>query len=416
MLVVAYIVAFLDRQIIALLIDTIKAELKINDVEISLLQGLAFALAFCLATLPVGWLVDRYSRRLVLVAGILIWSVGTALCGLAGSFGLLFAARMVVGLGEAFLSPAAYSMIIDAFPRDRIVRALSIYTMAGTLGIGAAFLSGSAVMRMIGAMPSLAIGLPTWQAAFLLVSIPGFFTVLLLLLVKEPPRNGSDLKDAAPFLEVVRFLLRNWRSFLPIFMCSGLLGIAYFAGFSWYAAHLGRVHGIAPQSAGSLLGTLYLCTCTIGTALGVAFSEYLQRQGRMDAPLRTVFFISLIAAAASGYAAVDNLYLSLALLVIQSLALGSFFGNCVAALQIITPARMRGANSAAFALWNALVSLAVGPTIIGALSDRVFPDRADGLGISVAIVCVTCASISAVIAGKGLASFARSATAFQRQA
>jgi MFS family permease len=133
-LVLAYIVAFLDRQIIALLVAPIQVSLKLSDFQIALLQGPAFSLAFCIATLPVGVIVSRWSRRNVLICGVSFWSIGTVFCGLVDSFHMLFAARMIVGLGEATLAPAAYTLIVDAFPRERIIRALSIFTMAGILG------------------------------------------------------------------------------------------------------------------------------------------------------------------------------------------------------------------------------------------------------------------------------------------
>ncbi|MEJ7925144.1 MFS transporter [Sphingobium sp. AN641] len=398
-LMLAYIIAFLDRQIIALLVAPIKASLQIGDFEIALLQGPAFSLAFCLATLPAGIIVSRYNRRNVLIGGILFWSVGTILCGMAQSFEALFAARVVVGLGEAILSPAAYTLITDAFPKARVVRALSIFTMAATLGVGTAFIAGGAVINFVNSLPILFPGYDRWQEAFWLISLPGFIVaLLLLLLVREPQRAASAADAPARLSDACRLLWARAGAFAPVFLCSGLLGIVYFAGFVWYATHLIRAFGFSPGKAGFVLGILYLCCSSLGTVMGVAFAERLQRRGFADAPLVAVACFSVVALATSGYSSVESLYLSIGLLVLQSLALGSFFGNLAAALQLITPPPLRGVNSAIFVLWNNIISMSAGASIIGALSATVFADDPMGLGYSISIVCAVCSAASVLIA------------------
>ncbi|MBB4640157.1 MFS transporter [Rhizorhapis suberifaciens] len=400
-LVLAYIVAFLDRQVIALLVAPIKASLQISDFEIALLQGPAFSLAFCVATIPAGILVSRWNRRNVLICGVLFWTAGTILCGLADSFSMLFVARTIVGLGEATLSPAAYTMITDAFPKERVVRAMSIFTMAATLGVGAAFLAGSAVINLVNRLPLILPGYERWQEAFWLISLPGFFVALLLLLVREPSRAATPVGAPARLTDAFKLLWRRAGAFAPIFVCSGLLGIVYYAGFVWYATHLIRAFDFSPSQAGYLLGILYLCCCSLGTALGVSLAERLHRRGLTDAPLVAVALFSAIALATSAYASVGSLYLSIGMLVLQALALASFYGNLVAALQLITPPSLRGVNSAIFVLWNSLVSLTVGASIIGALSDTVFSDPRTGLGHSISLVCLVCSGISILVAIEG---------------
>lgn len=404
-LVLAYIIAFLDRQIIALLVAPIKASLQISDFQIALLQGPAFSLAFCVATIPAGIIVSRWNRRNVLICGILFWSAGTILCGLAESFEMLFAARVVVGLGEATLSPAAYTMITDAFPKERVVRALSIFTMAATLGVGAAFLAGSAVINFVNSLPLILPGYERWQEAFWLISLPGFVVALLLLLVKEPARRVMATDAPARLRDAFALLWRRAGAFAPVFLCSGLLGIVYYAGFVWYATHLIRAFDLSPSHAGYLLGVLYLCCCSLGTALGVAFCEQLQRRGRSDAPLIAVALFSTVALATSAYTSVESLYLSVGMLVLQSLALASFYGNLTAALQLITPPSLRGVNSAVFILWNSLISLSVGASIVGALSDSIFSGDRMGLGYSVSLVCFVCSGISILVAMLGRKSY-----------
>jgi MFS family permease len=397
-LVLSYIVAFLDRQIIALLVAPIQASLKLSDFQIALLQGPAFSLAFCIATLPVGVIVSRWSRRNVLICGVSFWSIGTVFCGLVDSFHMLFAARMIVGLGEATLAPAAYTLIADAFPRERIIRALSIFTMAGTLGVGMAFVAGSAVIDLVNGLPLILPGYERWQEAFWFISLPGFMVVLLLLLLKEPPRRETAQDSTASLRDAFALLWHRAGAFAPVFLCSGLLGIVYFSGFAWYATHLVRVFEFAPSRAGYLLGTLYLCCCSLGTALGVSLSERLQRRGLPDAPIITVALLSAIALATGAYGSAGSLYLSFGMLILHALALASFYGNLVAALQLITPPSLRGGVSAVFVLWSALVSQSVGTSIIGALSDTIFSGDRGGLGSSLSLLCIVCSAISMLIA------------------
>lgn len=398
-LVLAYIIAFLDRQIIALLVAPIKASLDVSDFQIALLQGPAFSLAFCVATLPAGIIVSRYNRRNVLIGGVLFWSLGTILCGLAQSFETLFAARVVVGLGEAILSPAAYTMITDAFPKARVVRALSIFTMAATLGVGTAFIAGGAVINFVNSLPLLFPGYERWQEAFWLISLPGFIVALLLLLfVREPQRTASAAGAPARLSDAFRLLWARAGAFAPVFLCSGLLGIVYYAGFVWYATHLIRVFGFSPSKAGFVLGVMYLCCSSLGTVMGVAFAERLQRRGYADAPLVAVAFFSVVALATSGYSSVESFYLSIGMLILQSLALGSFFGNLTAALQMITPPSLRGVNSAIFVLWNNIISLSAGASIIGALSATIFAGDPMGLGHSISVVCFICSTASILVA------------------
>lgn len=148
-LFVAYIVSFIDRMIIGLLVDSIKADLQISDTQISLLQGLAFALFFTLAAIPLGRLIDRVHRPRTVSAGIAVWSAMTVACGFATSFGGLFVARMGVGVGEAVLSPAAYSMISDSFDRRRLGLAMGVFGLGSAIGAGLAFMIGGAVVSLV---------------------------------------------------------------------------------------------------------------------------------------------------------------------------------------------------------------------------------------------------------------------------
>ena len=154
-LFIAYTLSFIDRQILTLLVGPIQESIGLSDFEISLLHGFAFAIFFSIAGLPLGRLADHVNRRVIIGAGIATWSLMTALCGLAKSFGHLFVARMCVGIGEASLMPSAYSMLSDAFPPKKLNTAIAIFSMGGTLGTGLALIGGGALITFVSKMDIL---------------------------------------------------------------------------------------------------------------------------------------------------------------------------------------------------------------------------------------------------------------------
>ena len=193
-LFLAYISSFVDRMIISLLVEPIKKDFQISDTQVSLLLGLSFAIFYCLAALPIGRLVDIWSRKKIVTVGITLWSFMTALCGLAQNYTQLFLARIGVGVGEASLAPAAYSMLADSFPPKKLGLAMGVFTMGTAVGAGLALIIGGAIISFVtgesGENISLfGIGfLSGWQWVFVLVGLPGLFIALLTSLIREPDR------------------------------------------------------------------------------------------------------------------------------------------------------------------------------------------------------------------------------------
>ncbi|MCZ6830883.1 MAG: MFS transporter, partial [Gammaproteobacteria bacterium] len=198
----AYIFSFIDRQVISLLIDPIRADLQISDTQFSLLHGLAFAMLYAVAGIPIARLADTRSRPVIISVGILVWSMATAVCGVAKSFVQLFFSRMAVGVGEAALSPAAYSMITDLFPKSKLGLALGVYSSGSFLGGGLAFIIGGAAIALVeqwGPQTVPVIGLiKPWQMTFFMVGLPGVLVAALFYItVKDPARKGvSRATDA----------------------------------------------------------------------------------------------------------------------------------------------------------------------------------------------------------------------------
>ncbi|HKZ72699.1 MAG TPA: MFS transporter, partial [Steroidobacteraceae bacterium] len=213
-LTVTYTVSFIDRQIMALMIEPIRRDLGITDTQVSLLIGLAFAVFYTLLGLPIARLADRYSRRAIIAAGVAVWCVMTAACGLARSYAQLFLARVGVGVGEAALSPSALSMMSDYFPKRTRGRAVAVYNMGISLGAGLAMIVGGQVIAHVMQAPPVRLPvvgeLFAWQTVFLVVGLPGLLMAVLMATVKEPARRerlrGGDGGLHLPLRTVVQFI------------------------------------------------------------------------------------------------------------------------------------------------------------------------------------------------------------------
>ncbi|MBL8631225.1 MAG: MFS transporter, partial [Rhodospirillaceae bacterium] len=195
-LVLAYTVSYIDRTILTLMVKPIRETLQISDVQISLLHGLAFAIFYTVLGVPIGWLADRVNRTKVIAVGIFVWSLMTAACGLSRSFWQMFMARVGVGVGEAALSPAAYSLLNDYFKADRRTLAISIYATGVYIGSGLALIVGGGVIAVTPSLELPFVGhMEPWQVVFLAVGLPGLVVAVLMKTVKEPLRRGV-LKNA----------------------------------------------------------------------------------------------------------------------------------------------------------------------------------------------------------------------------
>lgn len=393
-LAVANILSYLDRIVINLMVQPIRADLGISDTRFGMLQGVAFGLFYTVLALPIGRLVDSRSRRRIVAVGVAVFSLFSLLSGLARSFGQLFAARVGVGAGEASLVPAAYSMISDLFPPERLGRAMSVFTMTAFVGIGLAYVAGGAVIGWVSAadfsgLPWLS-GLAGWQRVFVLVSLPALLLVPILWWMPEPARRGQASTGAGagavPWAHAVAHVGRQRAALVPMFAGFAAITLSGYASAVWTPALFIRAHGWEPATIGLGYGLVTLIFAPLGAIVAGRWCDRLSARGVADAPLRVAAF---------GYGP-TGIFGGLApLMPSGELALMMFapaiffstmpFPMAGTALQLATPNALRGTLSALYMLVINTVGLGAGPVLVGAMSDHLFTG-ADGVRHGLALV------------------------------
>ena len=404
-LMVGYIVSFVDRQILSLMVQPIKADLGITDFQMSLLQGFAFALFFCLLGIPFGRLADKHSRKHIIASGVLLWSVMTILCGLANSYELLFIARMGVGVGEAALAPAGYSLLADSYRKERLVRATSIFTLGGTVGAGLAFLVGGQVIDYAahaGTTPFGLDGLKPWQFTFIAVGLPGILLAALFMLVHEPARRGNPATVAPTFPQALAYLWSRRKDYAPLYLAATFMAVLSYGGMTWFPTHLIRGYGLTPGDAGLILGTIHIVGPILGVTMATLLTERFMARGRHDAPLRTISIAAPLAGLFYLAPLAPTFEMTILLWFFATIFVTGYYGVAVATLQTLTPPNLRATNSAILTLVVSMGGLAIGSALIGAASDNLFPGDPRGIGKAIALVCGTSAllAMSAALYGR----------------
>lgn len=409
-LMVAYVFSFVDRQVLNLLVGPIRRDLGINDTQMSLLMGFSFALFYTILGIPLARVADSRSRRGLIVTGILVWSAMTALCGLARHYWQLLLFRVGVGVGEAALSPAAYSMIADYFPPQRRATAMSVYAMGIFLGSGIAFLAGGLVVQYTAAQGAVLLPLVgeirPWQMVFLILGIAGALFSSAFLFVREPIRQGvAATQRPIPFAEVVSYLWAHRRAVLSHNIGFAMLALCSYGTTAWIPTYFIRSHGWEAGQAGIVYGSMMAVFASAGIVMGghiadrwiaAGKSDAAQRLGILAAALSTIFGVAYLLAPNGVYAACA--------LVIPVFALAMPFGAAPAALQEIVPNRMRGQITAIYLFMTNMIGLGLGPTAIALITDYIF--EADHmLRWSMLIVSTVSSLIAIVILAGGMKAY-----------
>ena len=398
-LMLAYVSSFVDRQILALLVRPIKRDFGLSDTQVSLLMGLSFALFYTLLGIPIGRLADTRNRRGIIALGITLWSLMTALCGLANTYVHLFLARMGVGVGEAALTPAAYSMISDYFPKERLSFALSVYSMGIYIGSGLSLVIAGLTLQLVSVqevwtLPLVGTIFP-WQLVFFVVGLPGLLIALLIrLTVREPKRKELDVhagQDVAvvSFGEVRRYIGANLNSFLSISLGMAFIGMAGYGATAWVPSAFERVFGWSQAKTGLSYGLVITVFSTAGIITGGRLGDRYRRRGWTDAPLRVGMIAGLgLLLSSPLFPLMPTAELALLGLIPTAFFISFAQGAAAAGIQQMMPNRMRGLASAVFFFILNLIALGFGPTSVALLTDYVFGDE-KMVRYSILIVCAT---------------------------
>lgn len=407
-LLIAQMFSFLDRMIMGLLVGPIRESFEISDTQYSLLAGLAFSLFYAAMGLPLARIADLGNRRNLISAGIAVWSFMTALCGLAQGYWTLFAARVGVGVGEATLGPAAYSMITDYFPKSVLARALSVYMIGVTLGSGFAYMVGGAIVGYVSDMDEIILPLvgelEGWQLTFFIVGLPGLVvSALVAMTVREPERKGATAdKTTLPLSEVVDYVLQRRRAYGGhIFGISIFIMVVYALNL-WGPTYFIRLFDYSPAEAGWVFGLIMIIAGSAGLLLAGTLADRLVAGGIQDGYIKVILF-SMVAmtpcAIALGFIESDVLAI-----VFMSVAIffSAFQGGITGgAIQLMTPNRMRGQVMALYLLVANLIGLGLGPTAIALGTDYVFGYDA-AIGKSIALCAAVLCPLAALILWRSL--------------
>lgn len=397
-LFIIYVFAWLDRLAVSMLVTPIKETMELSDVEMSLVLGPAFAFAYAVFGVPLGWAADRFSRRLVIFCGVLVWAAATVACGLVSTFPALLACRVVVGIGEAALLPSAYSLIGDAFPPQKVTMATSVFQSAGKTGSAAAFGLGGLAIAF--AMTLVHVDWPVvgqasyWQITFWIVGIPGFALAFLVLSFPDPPRRQTS-SDGARRGDLRTFFARHGKLAALVafaFTCLAMIGYSL---TSWVPTYMDRHFGWEPARYGvalsmmNILGAIALIMC--GRIVDVLFTK-----GMRDAHLR--FYTWTILALSPAIVAaffVTNPYLFLACYALIQIITVPFIVYGSAIIALLAPSHTRGQLLGLLMFVFNIAGFGGGPALIGFLTDHVFADEAQ-VGMSLAVVTIGGAALALV--------------------
>ena len=362
-----YTFNFIDRQILVILQESIKADLGLSDTQLGLLTGFAFALFYVTLGIPIARFADRSNRKNIIAVSLTVWSAMTALSGFVQNFWQLLLARIGVGVGEAGGSPPAHSIISDYFPAEKRATALSIYSMGIYIGILFGYLAGGWINQYFG-----------WRMAFMAIGLPGImYALVVFFTVKEPARGQTDkvskkADEVAGLIAVTKHLL-SYKTFLYLAFACGLTTFGSYGVGNFTPPFLARVHGLDSAT----IGTWLSLTSGIGGGLGTFLGGYLaDKLGRKD--VRWYLWISIIAGAfklipATIFFFSENAQLVLIATFFSTFAVGIFLGPSLAVIHNLVTAKMRAFASAILFFVLNLIGLGFGPMVIGMVSDFLEP-------------------------------------------
>jgi MFS family permease len=411
-LIATAVLSYTDRQVLSLLVDPIRGDMGISDTQISLLLGTAFAVIYGIAGIPLGLLADRISRRNLIFAGVSVWSLGTIACGFSHNFGEIFASRIVVGLGEAALSPAAISLISDYFPPSRRGTAVGFFLSGIAMGSGVAILIGGGVLHAIELGALAATPLATyapWRMVLLVIGGPGLLWALVILLIREPLRQTAEGEAAAGVADGSTWRTTPWTRVVPIYIVLAAASFVDNAVGAWAPTLLIRDFGKDPAQIGVELGLLLTVGFGGGVLIGGALADRAGARGGWPRKLRVCLYSGLLILPASLLMNSPTFSLVLAGVPLYFALSGIVTAVGFSAILDVVPNRSRGlAMSMSFFL-NVALGAGLGPTAVAVAGAHVFNAKA-GLGPPLVLTVVAGYLVALAAVGAALSGFrARSA-------
>ncbi|EJW21161.1 hypothetical protein IMCC14465_09570 [alpha proteobacterium IMCC14465] len=398
-----YTFSFVDRQVINLLVEPIKDDMDLTDVQISYLQGLIFVIPYVLLSIPIGRLVDVFSRIYVIISGILVWSIATMAAGLSGNYTQLAMARGLVGAGEAALTPAVWSMFPDIFNKSQLALAMSIFSMAPYLGAGIALIAGAQVIEISQSSPPIELPiigtLQPWQITLIICGAPGILFALIYSCIKEPPRTATETQteEAMPLSEAIGFMKKNWKVYLAFLGGSPFLIIMLYSIQAWSPTLLIRVHEWDISYAGRVYGIVALVTGSLGVLSSPLVAHVMNNLNLKGYPLLMLMMSTVLTALFLFIAGLQKDGMSCLIF----LALASFFvtiplPQLAVTLQTISPNKMRGLVAGIFVVTGNVMGMGLGPTFVAFFTENIFKDPMS-VGMSMGLLGLVSAPIALVI-------------------
>lgn len=413
LLLLIYALAYVDRQILSLLVGPIREDLAISDTQFSLLHGLSFALFYAVLGIPIGVQVDRGHRPRILAAGIALWSLFTCLCGLSSKFWQLFLCRTGVGVGEATVVPVTYSLLGDYFAPDRRGLAMGVFGSGVYIGMGIALLLGSALIGALEArgptaLPYLGQFQP-WQLALIYVGAPGLLLALGTLALLEPrasPEATGHRSAPPPGTAPSKGLMSaHYRRFAGAITYHHLtvtfMVMALYAVLAWAPEHFRRNYDVDASASGLMIGLVTIGAGTAGVIGGGRLSDLLVGRNIRSARILILPLAALLAIpAALLFALAPSEHIALAGYAGTILCLASLSSIGPAALQDLFPPHLRGRGAAVYQLVANLVGLGLGPTLVALCTDYAFGDDLQlDLSLATTVPVMLLAAVAAGVIG-----------------
>jgi len=406
-LTVVYVFNFVDRQILAILLPSIRDEFLVNDTVLGFLAGTAFAIFYATLGVPIALLADRWNRRNLIAIALTIWSGMTALSGMVANIWQLSLARVGVGIGEAGCSPPAHSMISDLYPPEQRSTAMGFYTLGISTGIMLAYLAGGWVVQNIG-----------WRAAFFIVGVPGLLlAVVVRFTLTEPTRGASESRHDSgvypPVLTVFRFLLAR-RSFIHMAVAAGLSAFVGYAVISFFPSFLDRSFDMDRATIGKWLGLILGIAGGVGFFGGGFLADHFGRSKRRNALWLIAAMMLVTGAFDVAVFLAPSAAWTLMIFIVPAATSNIYLAPVLAQTQSLVGLRMRGVASALMLLILNMIGLGLGPLAVGYISDLLAPRFADeSMRYSLLIICAVLLPWAAwhyYLAGKSIdADLARAA-------